>query len=250
MKRLVLIPARSGSTRVANKNLRPLCERPLLAHVITTALSSDCDRVIVSTDSEEIAETARRFGAEVPFLRPARLATSEASSLSAILHALAALKEMGHTIPELVAFCPPTNPLLRQETISTMFENLESRTEANSIVTITRPRTHPFRIIRRSGDGHIENGVISIEGRTVNDVERSQDWPQVWEGTPACRMTRAKYFLDVLARVNDAESASGKTYDVANCLGHEIPFDEAFDIDEEEDFALAAFWLERRLKTS
>ena len=70
----------------------------------------------------------------------------------------------------------------------------------------------------------------------MNDIERSQDWPAVWEGSPACRMTRTRYFGDLIEQTGDPLSLTGKTYDVANCLGYEIPPEEAFDIDEEMDF--------------
>jgi CMP-N-acetylneuraminic acid synthetase len=236
---LTLIPARGGSTRVPNKNLRPLCGKPLLGHVIEAAIRADRGRVIVSTNSEEIAAVAKKFGAEVPFLRPSNLATATSNSLSAILHALMTLRANGDTLPEVLAFCPPTNPMIRPETIRGMFEILASKAAFNSVVTITRPRTHPFRIIRQMKNGRIVNGVIEIDGKTVNDVERSQDWPVVWEGSPACRMTRTRYFGDLIEQEGDPLSLTGKTYDVANCLGYEIPPEEAFDIDEEMDFVTA-----------
>jgi CMP-N,N'-diacetyllegionaminic acid synthase len=239
MSLLILIPARAGSTRVPNKNLRQLCGKPLLGHVIEAAIRADCGRVIVSTNSEQIAAVARRFNAEVPFLRPSDLATATSSSLSTILHALTTLRATGGTLPEILAFCPPTNPMIRPETIRGMFENLASKAGFNSVVTITRPRTHPFRIIRQIGNGRIVNGVIEIDGKTVNDMERSQDWPVVWEGSPACRMTRTRYFCNLIDKAGDPLSLTGKTYDVSNCLGYEIPPEEAFDIDEEMDFVTA-----------
>ena len=239
MSVLILIPARGGSTRVPNKNLRELCRKPLLAHVIESAIGADCGRVIVSTDSEEIAAVARSFNAEVPFLRPSNLAAATSTSLSAILHALTTLRAKGDTLPEMLAFCPPTNPMIRPETIRAMFEILVSKPDFNSVVTITRPRTHPFRIIRQMKNGQIINGVIEIDGKTVNDIERSQDWPAVWEGSPACRMTRTRYFRHLIEQTGDPLSVTGKTYDVANCLGYEIPLEEAFDIDEELDFVTA-----------
>ena len=239
MSLLILIPARGGSTRVPNKNLRQLCGKPLLGHVIEAAIRADCGRVIVSTNSEEIAATARQFNAEVPFLRPSNLATATSSSLSTILHALTTLSAKGDILPEILAFCPPTNPMIRPETIRGMFEILRSKPAFNSVVTITRPRTHPFRIIRQMENGRIINGVIEIDGKTVNDIERSQDWPAVWEGSPACRMTRTRYFRDLIEQTGDPLSLTGKTYDVANCLGYEIPPEEAFDIDEEMDFVTA-----------
>jgi CMP-N-acetylneuraminic acid synthetase len=239
MSLLILIPARGGSTRVRNKNLRELYGKPLLGHVIEAAMRADCGRVIVSTNSEEIAAVAQKFDAEVPFLRPSDLATATSSSLSTILHALKTLRTQGDALPEILAFCPPTNPMIRPETIRAMFEVLRSKPAFNSVVTITRPRTHPFRIIRQMENGQIINGIIEIDGKTVNDIERSQDWPAVWEGSPACRMTRARYFGDLIEKASDPLSLTGKTYDVANCLGYEIPPEEAFDIDEEMDFVTA-----------
>ena len=74
---VAFVPARSGSERVPHKNVRPLAGHPLLAYAIETALQSGCfERVVVSTDSEEIADVARWYGADVPFLRPAEYATS------------------------------------------------------------------------------------------------------------------------------------------------------------------------------
>ena len=239
MSHLILIPARGGSTRVPNKNLRQLCGKPLLGHVIEAAVRADCGRVIVSTNSEEIAAVAREFHAEVPFLRPSYLASDTSTSLSAILHALMTLRAQGDSLPEILAFCPPTNPMIRPETIRGMFEILGSKPAFNSVVTITRPRTHPFRIIRRRENGRIVNGVIEIDGKTENDLERSQDWPVVWEGSPACRMTRTRYFGDLLEQTGDPLSLTGKTYDVSNSLAYEIPPEEAFDIDEEIDFVIA-----------
>jgi CMP-N-acetylneuraminic acid synthetase len=245
MSRLVLIPARGGSTRVLNKNLRELAGKPLLAHVIEAACGTDA-RVLVSTNSPDIAEVAQRHGAEVPFLRPDSLATATSSSLSAIVHTLLTLQSRGAPLPELLAFCPPTNPFLRTETLQRMFDTLQARPDCNSIVTIVPPATHPFRIVRKSADGRVQNGVIAIDGKTINDIERSQDWPRVWEGSPACRMTRTRYFLDRIAGAPDPYALSGKTYDVDNCIGYEIPAEEGFDIDEERDLALARLLMAER----
>ncbi len=236
---LILVPARSGSTRVKNKNVRPLGGRPLLGHAVATGLKSGLGRVIVSTDSEEIAAVARDQGAETPFLRPDALSHAQASPRWVILHALAWLAEHERWRPELIAYCPPTNPFTKARTLSAMAETLRSRTEANSIVTITEPKTHPFRILSQGADGRIETGIVRLEGKTIHDMERTQDWPQVWEGSPACRMTRASYFESLLATGKPLESFPGSTYDSANCLGFVIGSVEATDIDGEEDWQLA-----------
>jgi len=233
---LILIPARSGSTRVKNKNIRMLDGKPLVAHTIETARASDCGRVVVSTNSEEIAEVAQSYGAEIPFLRPDSLATAHASSISAVCHALDWFRDNENWIPEIFILTPPTNPLRQASTINAMVTQLKERPDVNSIVTIKTPESHPFTILDRKDDGRIINGVIAIKDKTVNDVERSQDWPEVWASSPVCRMTRAAYFM------GDRLALGNTTYDRHNCLGHEISTLEGLDIDTEDDFALAEYY--------
>jgi CMP-N-acetylneuraminic acid synthetase len=215
-----------------------LLDKPLVAHIINAAREVRSARVVVSTNSNEIAEVARRHGAEVPFLRPDGISQANSSSLAAILHALWWFKDNEAWVPEFLAFCPPTNPFLRAGSIEKMFSVLAGRPDRNSIVTITQPRTHPFRIVKQAEDGTITNGIVTIDHKNVNDIERSQDWPVVWEGAAACRMSRSKYFLS-LAFVGGIAAAQGKTYDVSSSLGFKIPQLEAFDIDEEQDFLVA-----------
>lgn len=236
---LILVPARSGSTRVKNKNVRPLGGRPLLGHAVATGLESGLGRVIVSTNSEETAAVARDQGAETPFLRPDALSHAQASSRWVILHALAWFSENENWRPELIAYCPPTNPFTKASTLSAMADTLRGRSDVNSIVTITEPRTHPFRVLSQGADGRIQTGIVRLEGKTVHDVEMTQDWPKVWEGSPACRMTRASYFESLLATGKPIESFPGSTYDSANCLGFAINGVEATDIDGEEDWLQA-----------
>ncbi len=249
MDNLILIPARSGSTRVKNKNIRRLGDRPLIGHVIQSALDSRAGRVIVSTNCADIARTARKLGAETPFMRPPELATAEAASIWVILDALRRLKRDQGWTPAMVAYCPPTNPFTTGHTIKEMFTQLAAGpAEINSIVTITTPQTHPFRIVARQSDGRLQVGPIEVQGQTILDIERSQDWPPVWEGSPACRMTRASFFLDQLANVTDVRTIAGKTYDADHCTGYEIPPREAFDIDDEDDWALAQYLLAQNPK--
>jgi CMP-N,N'-diacetyllegionaminic acid synthase len=239
MNNLILIPARSGSTRVIDKNIRRLNGKPLVAHAIENALQAKSARVVVSTNSEEISDIAQQYGAEVPFLRPEELATATATSISAIIHALLWFKENENWDPEMIAFMPPTNPFIQSVTIRNMFSRLKENQNANSVVTITQPKTHPFRIIKLHDNGMIENGIISIDGKTINDIERSQDWPVVWEGSPACRLTRTRYFLKIAEGHEAPFEITGKTYDNNDCLGYEITEREAFDVDSSNDFKMA-----------
>ena len=216
-----------------------LADKPLIGHIIKNALTSKTGRVVVSTNSETIAATARKYGAETPFLRPEMLSDAEAPSLWVILHALQWFQKHEGRRPEMVAYCPPTNPFTQADTFAEMFLRLEKRPDINSIVTITTPQTHPFRIIKQQNDGTLAIGVITIDGKTILDIERSQDWPIVWEGSPACRLTRTTYFYHLLEKVDDLTTLSGRTYDPKSCLGYEISPREAFDIDDEGDWQMA-----------
>jgi CMP-N-acetylneuraminic acid synthetase len=239
MNNLILIPARGGSTRVLNKNIRMLGGKPLVAHAIENALHAKSGRVVVTTNSKEIADIAVQYGAEVPFMRPEELSIATATSISAIIHALMWFREQENWQPDLLAFIPPTNPLTRPVTIRNMFLRLQEKSHSNSIVTITKPKTHPFRIVKQLEDGTVENGIVSLDGKTINDIERSQEWPLVWEGSPACRLTRTSYFIDRIESAVDPYAIKSKTFDNQNCLGYEISEKEAFDIDDASDFLMA-----------
>ena len=105
---MALIPARGGSKGLANKNIREVCGKPLIAYAIETALkAASVDRVVVSTDDPAIAETAIRHGAEVPFLRPEELAHDRAPICGAVAHALKQLEGQGY-IPDVVLTLYPT----------------------------------------------------------------------------------------------------------------------------------------------
>jgi CMP-N,N'-diacetyllegionaminic acid synthase len=109
---IAIIPARSGSKGVIDKNIRVLSGRPLIAYSIQAALIADnIDRVIVSTDSEHYAYIAREYGAEVPFLRPAEISTDFSSDYDLMKHALDWLKTSEGKIPEYIVHLRPTTPL-------------------------------------------------------------------------------------------------------------------------------------------
>lgn len=110
-KILGLVPARGGSKGVLRKNIREVCGRPLLAYTAeAAACCARLDRIVLSTDDEEIAEVGRACGIDVPFLRPAVLACDTASSIGVIKHALSWLANAENYHPEIVVFLPPTTP--------------------------------------------------------------------------------------------------------------------------------------------
>lgn len=110
--RLAVIPARGGSKRIARKNVRDFCGRPMIAYAIGAALESGCfDHVVVSTDDAEIASIARNFGAEVPFMRPAELSGDHVATRPVVNHAICAITDLCCT-PESVCCIYPTVPFL------------------------------------------------------------------------------------------------------------------------------------------
>ncbi len=239
---LILIPARSGSTRVQNKNTRNLGGKPVISYAIESAVAVKealQARVIVSTDSEEIADVARRYGAETPFLRPKELSRPEASSLSVVLHALDWLSKNESWRPSFLAFRPPTCPFLSDENLHRMFDTLKDDVSAQSLNTIFVPSIHPFSIVRRQDSGYIEFGAIRVNGQTMLDCERSQDYPKVWSQSAACRLYRSHFFYEILETESNPFETTKSFVGHLKCLGYEISQLEAFDIDTEEDLKLA-----------
>jgi CMP-N,N'-diacetyllegionaminic acid synthase len=152
---LGLVPARGGSRTIPRKNIRPLAGRPLISHVLGAIRESGAvDRVVVSTDDEEIAAVARDAGAETPFLRPAELAGDEVSGIAVVEHALRRLAEEEGYEPEFVLLVQPTEPFVRPEQIRAAFELLVERGADSAITTVEVPRNfHPFHVRAADGDG-------------------------------------------------------------------------------------------------
>ena len=124
--RLAVIPARGGSKRIPKKNIRDFCGRPIIEWTIKTVIASDCfDRIIVSTDDEEIAEIGRNCGAEVPFLRPQDLSNDFVGTMPVIQHAINWAQLHGG-FPDLVCCIYATAPLLLPDDIRSGLQSLES----------------------------------------------------------------------------------------------------------------------------
>ena len=171
MKILCVIPARGGSKGVPGKNLRNVGGRPLIAWSIRHALDSQTPlRVIVSTDSEEIAEVAREFGAEVPFLRPAELATDAAPTEPTILHAIEWVRNEGWE-PNLVVLLQATSPIRRANSIDRAIAQLVAE-GADSLVGVVPsspflwhagdPPTAEYPILRRPRRQEMTDAMIPL----------------------------------------------------------------------------------------
>lgn len=139
MKTLGIIPARSGSKGIPNKNLRELAGKPLLAYALEAANASGViDRLILSTDSVEIADLGRKLGLEVPFMRPAELAADDSPMLDVLQHAVAQLEREAWR-PELIVLLQPTSPLRRPEHIREAVELLKSGNYDSAVSVVEIP---------------------------------------------------------------------------------------------------------------
>jgi N-acylneuraminate cytidylyltransferase len=142
-KLVAFVPARAGSERIPGKNVRPLAGHPLLAYAIASARQSGvADRVVCSTDSEEIADVARWYGAEVPALRPAEYATCVSPDIDWLTHALGQLPDEF----ELFALVRPTSPFRGPDTIRLAAERLLGAPEADSIRAVEPVKQHPGKM--------------------------------------------------------------------------------------------------------
>ena len=144
---VALVPARSGSERVPGKNVRLLAGHPLIAYSIAAARDAGLfEAVVVSTDSPEIAEVARRYGAEAPVMRPAELAGAHSPDIEWVLHAVHALERDGRSF-ELFSILRPTSPFRTADTIRRACDRLLSLgDEADSIRAVESVRQHPGKM--------------------------------------------------------------------------------------------------------
>lgn len=224
---IISICARGGSTGVPGKNIRPLCGKPLIAWTIEQALASGlADCVLVSTDSPEIAAVARSFGAEVPFLRPAELATATAGKLPVILHlvewAAATLGPVSRIID-----LDPTSPLRDIADIGACDALLDADT--GLVVTGYESDKNPyFNMVERKPDGSIERVC-----RPQVEVLGRQSAPKV-------------YAMNGSVYAWHRHSLASSLWDAGRIRLHLMPRERSVDIDHEVDFEMVELLMKRR----
>lgn len=144
---IAIIPARAGSERLPGKNVQILDGHPLIAYTITSAIDSGvCDRILVSTDSDVIADVARAYGAEVPDLRPSDLATSDAHDIGFLIHAMTEWVSPAEN--QLWAILRPTSPLRSADSIRVAREKLLNQSWADSVRAVKPVTEHPAKMWR------------------------------------------------------------------------------------------------------
>ena len=230
MKAVAFIFARGGSKGLPGKNIRLLGGKPLIAWSIEHALSvKRIERVIVSTDSEEIAFVARQHGAEVPFMRPAELACDDSPEWLAWRHALNYLEESTGVLPEVMVSVPTTAPLRIPIDIENCLDEYE-KGDADMIITVTDAHRSPyFNMVRTNADG-----TVGLVNPPQSAIARRQDAPVVYDMATVCYVASTKFVMTH----NGAFEGRVKAV--------HVPPKRAIDIDTLLDFQMAEFFLMNR----
>jgi CMP-N-acetylneuraminic acid synthetase len=220
---VAFIFARGGSKGLPGKNIRALAGKPLIAWSIEQAKAvTRIERVIVSTDSEEIAAVARDYGAEVPFLRPAELARDNSPEWLAWRHALLFLFKNSGLMPEVMVSVPTTAPLRLAQDIENCLDEYE-KGGADTVITISEAHRSPyFNMVKFKSDGAVE-----LACPPESTIVRRQDAPIVYDMTTVCYVANSNF---VMTHNNIFEGA------VKAVL---IPVERAIDIDTLFDFQIA-----------
>lgn len=224
-KILALIPARGGSKGIKDKNIIDLCGKPLIAYSIECGLQSKyIDSVVVTTDSEKIAEVSRQYGARVPFLRPAEYAQDTSTTLVAVLHAIRTLEEMGETYDTHVLL-QPTQPLRTSEDVDKAIEAHFANGEEDLISV--KPVSDPPVLMRTIG----EDGRLHPLLNYTADMRR-QDMP-------------AYYRIDGCIYINNIERLDENSKFANNSVPFIMEPEHAVDIDELVDLQVAQYYLQK-----
>ncbi len=192
---LALIPARSGSKGVLDKNIKPLGGWPLMAYSIKVGLlSKNIDRVIVSTDSENYAAIAKKFGAEAPFLRPQGLSTDSSSDYEFVKHTLDQLRLLGDEIPEYIVHLRPTTPYRDPAIVDSAIEIFRNDNEATALRSVHEMPESAYKYFRIESDHLVDAYKGSPDLDRVNAARQS--FPKTYQGNGYVDILRSKFILE------------------------------------------------------
>jgi len=230
-KVLAIIPARGGSKGLPGKNIKELCGKPLIAYTIEQASScGDIDRIVVSTDDREIAEVAKKYGEEVPFMRPSGLANDTASTIAVIFHAINWLKEHKDYRPEYILKLQPTSPLRSSEDIDGAIGMLKNK-DAQAVVSVCETGHHPWWSNTLPRNSNMKN-FLRLE--ILN--KRRQDLPVFYQLNGAIYLAELDYFFE------------HNGFFGPDTFAYKMSKEHSVDIDSNVDFKLAALLLEEQAK--
>ena len=226
-KILAIIPARGGSKGIPRKNVVRLNGRPLIAWSILAARESGClDRIVVSTDDEEIAAISRECGADVPFHRPPELAQDNTPGVDPVIHAIQWLEAHEEYRPEYVLLLQPTSPLRTAGDIAGVVE-MARTTGADTVLGICAAKVHPFSTLRLAENGQLTGFLSSDWREQQRRYPRRQDLPEAHVENGALYLTRRKVILET------------RTFYGEKMYGYVMPEERSIDIDTPLDLWIA-----------
>lgn len=226
---LATICCRGGSKGVPGKNLKLLHGKPLIAYTIETAATSSLiNDLIVSTDDKQIADVAKQFGAKVPFVRPADLATDTSSKWPVFRHAVESYEKLTGKRIEYLVDLDVTVPLKTADDIDGAILKALNNVDADVVITGYEPERNPYFNMMEITEG----GFAKLVKKTDKTIVRRQDAPDVFSLTPAA------FVIKRMALYNYDHWSNAK------CLIHQIPRERAIDIDTEIDFKIVEFLID------
>lgn len=229
---IVIIPARGGSKGVPGKNIKLLGGYPLIAYsIIASKLSTKIQRTIVSTDSEMIAETAYKYGAEVPFIRPKEFAKDTSPDIEFILHSLKWFNNYEDSIPEYLIHLRPTTPLRNVELIDNAIVAIKNNSGATSLRSVQELEEAPEKFFRMNDAGYLV-GIFPNDSRPEYYNLPRQTFPPAYYPNGYVDIINSAYVLN-----------SGNLHG-ANMIGFVTP--RSTEIDTPEDFQFLEYDLNKK----
>ncbi len=224
MQNIALIPARGGSKGIKRKNIKLFNNKPLIYWSIKMALESDyIDRVIVSTEDEEIADIARTFSAEVPFIRPASLAQDHSKGIETVLHALENLSDVAN-----ILLMQPTSPLRKHNHIKEIF-NLKSKLNFDSVVSVCLAKKHLDLFFSLDSRNRIIPSTKNLK------LAPRQAYPDKYVLNGSLYLSTKEFIL------------RSKSFITSNTIGYIMPEEYSIDIDTQLDWDIAEFLMAKML---
>lgn len=194
-KTIAIIPARSGSKGIKDKNITAVKAFPLMAYSIAAGkLTDSIDRIVVSTDSPKYAAIAKAFGAEVPFLRPPEIAGDDSKDIDYLRHTLEGIQTEEKCIPEFVVLLRPTTPLRNTDIIKNAMEMLKDNPDASAVVSVHMVEECPYKWMAVSKAGYLESPFAELLPDDVN-LPR-QKFQKIYEPDGYVDVLRSKVILE------------------------------------------------------
>ncbi len=223
MKICAVIPARGGSKGIPRKNIKPLNGKPLIAWTIEAALQAQSiDRVIVSTEDEEIAVLAKQFGAEVPFMRSLALAQDDTPAIATALHAIEQLP-----CYDWVLYLQPTSPLRSVEDIDGIVQFCRDYS-APSAVSVTQLSKHPFWMYQQDDQNRLRPLILNRP-----EITRRQDFPRTYAPNGALYLANVDWLIQNQRLIGP------------ETLGYVMPEERSVDLDTPMDWLWVEYLIER-----